>query len=71
MFSSALLGILISGPSGCGKTSLALAIAAAAGVDSNNSKRYQCMTVSCAELVQKVVGASEKMIADIFQAGNK
>lgn len=64
------LGILISGPSGCGKTSLALAIASAAGLNSSHSTRYQCMAVSCAELVQKVVGASEKMIADIFQAGN-
>lgn len=58
-------GIVIQGPSGSGKTSLALWLAGAAG------DRFKCMIVPCADLVQKVVGESEKKIAKIFAAGKK
>ena len=56
-------GILIHGPSGCGKSSLANWLAFSV------RHRFRLVTVSCAELVHKVVGESERRIAACFQAG--
>lgn len=56
-------GILIHGPSGCGKSSLANWLAFSV------RHRFRLVTVSCAELVHKLVGESERRIAACFKAG--
>ena len=54
-------GILICGPSGCGKTYLAEWIA------SRGSAVFRKIIVPCADLVNKIVGESERKIAKIFK----
>jgi ATPase family associated with various cellular activities (AAA) len=54
------LGIVLYGESGTGKTSLAYTIAY------KTSKTHRTLSVSCAELVHKVIGESEKKLTEIF-----
>eukprot|EP01041_Mallomonas_annulata_P001587 gene1586-3064_t len=58
-------GILIHGPSGVGKTALAQAICAACGT------YFRFINISCADLVHKVVGESEKKIAALFNSARQ
>ena len=58
-------GVLISGPPGSGKTAFAREIAAQA------QPYFSYLEVSCAELVHKTVGASEKNISDLFDMARK
>eukprot|EP00602_Paraphysomonas_sp_CaronLab_P013261 CAMPEP_0185039580 /NCGR_PEP_ID=MMETSP1103-20130426/36568_1 /TAXON_ID=36769 /ORGANISM="Paraphysomonas bandaiensis, Strain Caron Lab Isolate" /LENGTH=617 /DNA_ID=CAMNT_0027578523 /DNA_START=366 /DNA_END=2219 /DNA_ORIENTATION=+ len=53
-------GYLIHGPSGCGKTSIAYRAAYEA------RSHFKLLSVSCAEVVHKVVGDSERRLAEIF-----
>lgn len=57
-------GILIQGASGTGKTALAHLLGKEA------SAHFKFLSVSCAELVHKVVGETERKLSDIFSAGN-
>eukprot|EP01035_Chromulina_nebulosa_P019896 gene19896-25851_t len=53
------------GSSGCGKTTLALKL----GYSMRDSHKF--ISISCADLVHKVVGESEKMISSIFTSARK
>lgn len=55
-------GVLLYGPPGCGKTFLASAIASEARAYAN------FIPVSCTDLVDKVVGASEASVGRLFSA---
>jgi len=57
----ASFGVLLYGPSGTGKTTLGLALAAAA------QSHASFLAVECSELVNKVVGESERAVARLFQ----
>ena len=57
-------GVLVCGPPGCGKSSLARRIAFEC------SSTHKFIEVSCAELVHKVVGESERKLVEIFRIGN-
>jgi hypothetical protein len=54
-------GVIICGPPGCGKSSLARLIA------HECASTHRALEVSCAELVHKIVGQSEKRISDLFR----
>ena len=56
-------GILIQGASGTGKTALAHLLGKKA------SAHFKFLSVSCAELVHKVVGETERKLSEIFSAG--
>jgi transitional endoplasmic reticulum ATPase len=53
-------GILIHGPTGVGKTALCLSIV-------NEIRGVHCVIIAVGELMSKVVGDSEKKIAQIFR----
>ena len=59
---SSISGLVIHGPSGSGKTTLAQYIACTC------RSTHKTIQVSCAELVHKVVGESERRIVEIFDA---
>jgi SpoVK/Ycf46/Vps4 family AAA+-type ATPase len=59
------LKIDISGPSGVGKTSLARRFAFEC------RQHFKLITVSCSDLVHKVVGDSERRISELFAAARK
>lgn len=54
-------GVVIHGPSGTGKSSLA------AWAAHQTKHRFRMLVVPCADLVNKVVGESERRIAECFQ----
>ena len=56
-------GLLLYGPSGTGKTAVAHLLGRKA------SAHYKFLSVSCAELVHKVVGETERKISQIFKSG--
>ena len=56
-------GIIIQGPSGTGKTALAHLIGRRA------SGKFKFLSVSCAELVHKVIGETERRLSIVFKAG--
>ena len=56
-------GVIIHGPSGTGKTALAEWLV--------GQSQMPFVSVSCADLVHKAVGDSERAIANIFQAGRR
>lgn len=56
-------GILLQGSSGSGKTSLAYLLGKRA------AGRFKFLAVSCAELVHKVVGETERKLSQIFKSG--
>jgi len=56
-------GAVFYGPSGCGKTALARAVAGEAA-----TLGVAALEVRCNDLLQAKLGASEKAIADVFQA---
>lgn len=57
-------GVIVYGPSGTGKSSLVENIAHGC------RKTHRVLQVSCAELIHKVVGESEKKLTEIFAAGD-
>lgn len=56
-------GVLIHGPSGSGKTALSHWLVA--------GSKLPFLSISCADLVNKAVGASERAIVDVFHAARK
>ncbi len=58
-------GIVIHGPIGCGKTTLANWIL------SETKHLFTSMSISCADLIDKIVGKSEKKISQIFEHARK
>ena len=58
-------GIIIQGPSGSGKTSLVCRL----GYECR--EHFKFLSLSCSELVHKVVGDSERYIRDLFIAARK
>lgn len=56
-------GIIIQGASGTGKTGIAQLLGREA------SEHFRFLSVSCAELVHKVVGETEKKLSEIFSSG--
>ena len=54
-------GIIIQGDTGCGKTSLAHWVIA------QGRDIFKCISISCADLVHKIVGESEQKLRNIFQ----
>nr|CCA21420.1 cell division cycle protein 48 putative [Albugo laibachii Nc14] len=57
-------GILLSGPSGSGKTEVALAVA----TECERSGLATFISVKCTELINKVVGDTEKALAALFKS---
>lgn len=53
-------GVVIQSPPGCGKTALSNWLVR------EGREHFKCISVSCAELVDKVVGASEQKLSNIF-----
>lgn len=53
-------GVVIQSPPGCGKTALSNWLV------HEGRDHFKCISVSCAELVDKVVGASEQKLSNIF-----
>ncbi len=58
-------GILLYGPSGCGKTALI------EWIYSTLFNQYRMIHISCADLVQKVVGESEARLSRYFQVAHQ
>ena len=56
------IGIVIDGASGNGKTLLANYIAY------QNHTKFKFLSISCADLIHKIVGISEQLITNIFQS---
>lgn len=56
-------GILIQGASGTGKTALAYLLG------KESSAHFKFLAISCAELVHKVIGETERKLTEIFTAG--
>jgi hypothetical protein len=54
-------GVLISGPSGCGKSALVHELIKRA------APRFNSIEVTCADLIHKVVGESERQITTLFR----
>jgi SpoVK/Ycf46/Vps4 family AAA+-type ATPase len=55
-------GVVIQSPPGCGKTALSEWLV------HEGREHFKCISVSCAELVDKIVGASEQKLSNIFAA---
>ena len=58
-------GVVLHGPAGCGKTALAHAAAHAA------ARHARLLNIKCTDIVQALVGASERTIAQIFATARR